>query len=966
MIRAKPHASRVLGGQVRPAPATRPPPAPAVHRTILLVDVEGFGNPRRTGPHQVAIRDGLYHCLEQALAQANVPWADCYREDRGDGIFVLVSPDVPKALFVESLPRALVDALREHNATRPAEQRIRLRMALHAGEVRYDAHGATSTGVILAFRLLDSLALKQALAGSSGVLALIVSSWFFDEVVRESPICDSAAYQETEVVTKEGNTGAWIYLPDQAYPQIGEHRWSGSTPSGAGPVRVRMNPPRGRSAAVPRQLPAPPMAFVGREREIARLTELAAVDWQNRDGMVVAAIEGMGGIGKTWLALHWAHRNINLFPDGQLYVDLRGFDHCGSPTTPATAVRGFLDALRVEPESIPVDFEAQAALYRSLVADRQMLVVLDNARDSAQVYPLLPGSRKCTVLVTSRNRLAGLATAHGAEQLALDVFDRSEALEVLVQRLGHAKVADNPDAVHQVLNHCGGLPLALGIIAAQAAVHANFDLKMVADGLHRVSDPLEALDSGDLNAVLGAVLSWSYRALSPAVARMFRLLGTAPGPDIGLPAAASLAALPASRAFSLLYSLENAHLVQQLEPGRFRMHDLVRLYAAGRAEDEGPESENRAALRRVLSYYLRASYAGERQLFPDRKAITIAENVGQVELLPPGDNGTALSWFEAEHPCLLAAQAVAEREGWDVLVWQFAWTMHGYLWRRGHVRDQLTTWRVGYLAAERLRSPTVQVLAHRLLGQALTRAGMHGEALHHLHEALRLATEANDAHGRARAHYDLAWLYRNGDHRRAVAHATTALDLFAMMDNAVWQAEALAEIGWHQARLGYYDEAEKVCERALALFRMRANRQGEATALDILGYIAHHRGRYDIALSRYGESLTLCRDLGARYHETDTLDHLGQAHVALRQYAEARRAWQNAINLSYAQHRTDDAERLRRQLAGLDAPYVAAGEPLPGPDQGAGELSRYPALGSDLETPVARLTNCSPTGQQVY
>jgi len=321
-----------------------------------------------------------------------------------------------------------------------------------------------------------------------------------------------------------------------------------------------------------------------------------------------------------------------------------------------------------------------------------------------------------------------------------------------------------------------------------------------------------------------------------------------------------------------------------------------------------------------VGYYLHTAHTGERLLYPDRQPISSSEPVPGHSVPRLRDDASTLSWFAVEHLCLLAVQTVAVEQGWHRLVWQLAWALHGYLWRRGHIRDQLATWRAGLAAAERLRDPVVKALAHRLLGQAFARAGLRPEASRHLRRALKLSANADDTHGEARAHYDLARMGRNGDHRRALTHAVHALRLFEALANPVWRAEALAEVGWHQARLGRYDEARKLCQQALALFRGHANRQGVAATLDVLGYVAHRSGQYDAAVAHYQDSLALCRDLGATYDETDALDHLGHAYAALSQHAEARRAWRQAIKLSQAQQRTADAERLRRQLADLASP----------------------------------------------
>jgi tetratricopeptide (TPR) repeat protein len=861
---------------------------PAVHRTILVVDVEQFCDRRRRNVNQVAVRRGLYRSLYSAFETADIPWESCDREDRGDGVFILAAGDVPKAAFIEALPLALVDALRRHNNTHPDTERIRLRMAVHAGEVSYDDHGVTAASVNLAFRLLDAPALRSALVGSPGVLALIVSSWFFEEVVWQSSAEDAATYRHTVVVAKETTASAWIALPDHPYPPD-----DGATPN-------RRHVPL---TLVPRQLPSWPRSFTGRAAELDALSTEGAG--------LTAAIVGMGGIGKTWLALHWAYLNADQFPDGQLYVNLRGFDPSGTPVEPAVAVRGFLDSLGLSPDLIPSDPATQVALYRSVVADKRMLILLDNARDSSQIIPLLPGSMSCTVLVTSRNHLTGLVATHGARPLTLTMLSDIEARELLAKRLGGQRVEAEPRAVAKLVGYCAGLPLALGIVAAHAATHADFSLASLATELGETSARLDALDGGELTANLRAALSWSYQALEPEAAAVFALLSLAPGPDIGLPAASVLTGLPAGRFTVMVRQLTNAHLVQRHGSTRYRMHDLVRLYATEHAAGVGT-----AALRRLISFYVQASYVGERLLYPDRKPIEI-ERPTHEEIPAFADDASILTWFDVELPCLLAAQKTASQHGWHSFVWQLAWTLHGYLWRRGHLRAQLATWDAGLAAATELGDPAVQGVAHRLLGQAFTRAGMLTKASGHLRQALDLARQSGDRHGEARAHHDLTWVWRHRDDQLALDHASEALRLFRTIGNPVWEAEALNMMGWHQAQLGQYHQARASCERALLLFGRHLNRQGQALALDCLGCIAYHSGEHELALSWFGESLELFCDLGARYHEADVLDHLGLAHAALGNKPQARQAWQRALALNNSQHRTADAQRVQRHISDL-------------------------------------------------
>ena len=440
-------------------------PRPAVHRTLVVVDVEAFGDRRRTNRHQIAVRDGLWRAAKWAFRQAGIRWACCHREDRGDGMLILAPAQVPKARFADALPRALVTALAEHNRGRCAEERIRLRMAVHAGEVTYDRHGVAGAPVNLAFRLVEADPLKAALASSSGMLAVITSQWFFDEVIRHLPSSGPASYRPVRVLVKETSTTAWICLPDDPYPADED---------------AALPPPS--LVMAPRQLPAVVAGFVGRAAELAALDSLLE-ESADAGTVMISVIGGTAGVGKTSLAAHWAHKVAGRFPDGQLYVDLRGFDSSGSPVTSADAVRGFLDAFEVPPERVPVGLDAQAALYRSLLAGRRVLVVADNARDADQVRPLLPGSAGCVVVVTSRNRLTSLITAEGARPLTLDLLTCEEARQLLSRRIGADRVAAEPKATERIIALCARLPLALGIVAARAAANPRFPLETLAGEL---------------------------------------------------------------------------------------------------------------------------------------------------------------------------------------------------------------------------------------------------------------------------------------------------------------------------------------------------------------------------------------------------------------------------------------------------------------------------------------------------
>jgi DNA-binding SARP family transcriptional activator/Tfp pilus assembly protein PilF len=671
-------------------------------------------------------------------------------------------------------------------------------------------------------------------------------------------------------------------------------------------------------AVLPRQLPAAPSGFIGRADELAQLDKTLNARTAPGGTVVISAIGGTGGIGKTWLALHWAHQHLDRFPDGQLHVDLRGYDPTGDPTPPATAVRGLLSALGVDPAEQPAEWDAQVGLYRSLVADRRMLLMLDNARDTDQVVPLLPGSPTCTVLITSRHRLAGLATAHGAHVLGLDTLSPDEAHALLTGQLGGQRVSAEPDAVVELLTWCAGLPLALRIIAARATAEAHLPLASVAEELHERTSRLDALDTGDLAANLRVTLSWSHHALSAEAAAVFELLGLAQGPDISLTAVASLTALPVERARLVLRELINGSLVRQHERNRYRMHDLVRLYAAEQARRGRPAAARTEAERRLVSFYLHTAYAGEQLLHPQMTPIPIEPAVPGSQAHPLADEAAALAWFTAEHVNLLAGHQLAAERGWHTLVWPLTYALNTFHWRQACLPEGLAVARAGLAAAEQLADPTTLGLAHQHLGLACTRIGLRDEAIDELWQAVTFAEQSGDVELQARAHHVLAGAWEeHGDPERALEHATHALRLFEKLDLPVREARARNAIGWYLALLGRYEQARVHCEAALVVFEQHSQ-QGEAAALDSLGYIAQKTGQYNQALDRYRRALELRRVLGNTYDQASTLEHLGETHHALGQHNQTGPAWRQALALYRAQHRTAEADRVGRQLAALD------------------------------------------------
>lgn len=668
--------------------------------------------------------------------------------------------------------------------------------------------------------------------------------------------------------------------------------------------------PAGRSLSVtPRQLPAQPSTFTGRARELAQLDSMMTAH-----DMVVVAISGVAGVGKTWLAAQWAHQNVDRFPDGQLYVDLRGFGP-GAPTPAMTVVRGFLDALGVHPDAVPAGPDAQTALYRSVLLGRRMLIVLDNARDAAQVAPLLPGSASCAVLVTSRRQLADLIARHGARPLRLDLLNDVEAAELFGSHLGRDWAAAEAEPVSELLSCCAGLPLAISNVATRATLRPSFSLAVFADELRDVSSRLDVLDDGELATNVRTVLSWSYDALDKPTAGVFRRLGLVS--DVDLLAVAALADLPVGRTRIMLRELESVHLVQQLQPGRYQMHDLVRLYAAERVERDDRPADRTAALRRLVDHYLGCAFAADQVLDPHR--LPAGPAVSPAPARSFDDPAEALAWFTTEHGNLLAAQRIAADHGWFASVCALAWTLETWHRRRGHINEAVAVWRASVAAADQLADQALLAMAHRLLGTAYARAGRYTEALANLHQALRLSEAVGDLLGLAHTHHLMAgaWELRHED-RQALEHASRALPLFVELELPVWQAWTLNQIGWHEARLGDYEQARTHCEAALVLARTHRDREGEGMTLDSLGYIAGQTGEHAHAVVRYRQALDVFRELADTYEEAVTLSHLAEALHALGDVTQAIAAWFEALNLCRSQHRTAEAHRIQQRLDGVD------------------------------------------------
>jgi DNA-binding SARP family transcriptional activator/tetratricopeptide (TPR) repeat protein len=706
-----------------------------------------------------------------------------------------------------------------------------------------------------------------------------------------------------------------------------DDRAGGPSVRAARPEREPQREPR-PEPVVPRQLPPATRYFAGRAGELGQLAGLLAEEAEASAAVTIVTIDGTAGVGKSTLAVHFAHQVAERFRDGQLYVNLRGFDPAGPPMATAEAIRLFLDTLTSPDTTLPASLDAQAGLYRSLLAGKRMLLLLDNARDADQVRPLLPGSPGCLVIVTSRSQLISLVAAEGAYPVTLDVLTEAEARELLTERLGERRAASDPAAASELIRLCDHLPMALSIAAARAASQPEFPLAALAADLRDAGGRLDALDSGDTAASVRAVFSWSYHQLDAPSARVFRLLGLHPGTGIGAAAAASMAGLPQREARQALGELTRARLLAAAEPGRLAFHDLLRAYATERAEAEDSAADRREAVGRMLDHYLHTACGAAVILHPTRRPIT-------PEAPRPGtapeqfaDAGQALAWFEAERPALLAVTAAAAEGGFDRHAWQLAWAVSLFLDLRGYWHDEVAAARIGIAAAERLGELEGLAEAHRTYGVACGHLGWHAEAYRHLEEALGRYVKMGSRVGEAYAHSALSITLGNeGREREALDHARQALELFTALDFPAGRASSLNHVGWSLVQLGDYDEALRYCHEALDLLAVLGNRQMEAATLDSIGYAHFHLGHHAEAVEYFQRSLAVNAKLGDRLGLAEVLSHVGDARRAAGDLAGARAAWEESLAVLAELHRSD-AWQVRAKLSELgELGELDAGEP---------------------------------------
>jgi DNA-binding SARP family transcriptional activator len=692
-------------------------------------------------------------------------------------------------------------------------------------------------------------------------------------------------------------------------------------------------------AVPPSMLPAAVAGFAGRSAELAALSAMPG----QGGPVLITAIGGTAGVGKTALAVHWARQHAAWFPDGQLYANLRGFGPA-DPLPATEALHAFLDAMGVPATQIPASLDGRQALYRSQLTGKKILILLDNARDPAQIRPLLPASPTATVVITSRNDLASLVVTDGAQPITLDVLTPAEAQQMLAQRIGPQRVAAEPAAASELISRCARLPLALAITAARAAAHPTLPLAALATELRDASTRLDALATGEQTTGeqatdARAVLSWSYQQLTPDTARMFRLLALHPGPDITAPAAASLAGLDPPQARRLLRELTRGCLLTEHTPGRYTLHDLLRAYATEQTHTTDDHQTRHHATARILDHYLHTAHTAALLLNPAREPATLTP-------LDPGvtperfcASQQALAWFEAEHRVLTSAVSLAAETGFDACAWQLPRAMAEFLNRQGHWHEQAASQRIAVAVTTRLGDLAGQATSRRLLASACARLGDHDQARAHFAACLRLYRKLGDRVGEARIHQSLSWVAEHrGDHGAGLEHAEQALALFQAVGHQAGHAAALNAVGFCHALLGDYQQARAFCRRALALNRRLGIRHGEAATWDSLGYAEHHLGHYRAATNCYRHALGLFREAGDRFSEAEILTHLGDTRQAAGDRPGAQDAWRHALAILDDLHHPD-AGQVRARLAAAPPPRAPGAPISPGPAVSAGRTA---------------------------
>ncbi|GIF70007.1 SARP family transcriptional regulator [Asanoa ishikariensis] len=640
----------------------------------------------------------------------------------------------------------------------------------------------------------------------------------------------------------------------------------------------------------PAQLPPDHPFFSGRDDVLARAQSLLDDDRRLGRDTVALAVDGMPGVGKTTLAVHLGHRLAPAYPDGQLYADLRGFAAQGLVMTATEALRGFLSSLGVPQETLPAELHALAGLYRSILADRRVLVVLDNCRDFEQIRHLLPSAPGSLAIVTSRNRITGLITTGGAHPVPLDLPAADEARDGLTRRLGADRMAREPAAVAEIIERCGRLPLALAVVAARAAAMPETPLAEIAAELTLSRERLDSFD-----ADLPAVFSWSYRALTPVAQRMFRLLSLHPGPDVSDAAAASLAGLDPRAGRALLAEL-TAHVLVQKRSGRYHLHDLLRAYAAGLSDEEDAPRDREAALARMFDHYRSTAHAAHLLMEPQLPARRPPGPEAGVTPEPLAGSEEAMAWFAVERRVLTAVISLAAAHGASAVATHIALTMQNFLHFTGRTPEWAAIMRRGLATATASGDVEVEARLSRSLAGALFVAHDLDGAMAWLARAEELASPLGNQHELAIIELNRAYVRAEQNrHDDAIAHGRRALALLESVDQKRDQVRVRRVIAGSTAASGRVAEGIDLLHETLALSEAIGDVQGVGYSWVLIGKAHRQVGDRDRAVASWERAASCYRRLATHAALAEVLTDLGDARAEAGDAASARAAWSEAL-----------------------------------------------------------------------
>ncbi|WP_410662268.1 ATP-binding protein [Amycolatopsis sp. lyj-84] len=670
-----------------------------------------------------------------------------------------------------------------------------------------------------------------------------------------------------------------------------------------------------RSPLTPHQLPAVTATFVGRETELASLSDIAD---RGEDGhsVAVAIVAGAPGAGKTALAVQWAHRQRDRFPHGDLYCDLHGYAP-GPPSTPHEVLAGFLLALEVPGKMIPRSLEAKSALFRSMVNDRRFVIVLDNVTSPDEVRALLPSTSGCFVMVTSRSSLSGLVVRNGARRITLDMLSPAESEALLRKAIGPGRADEEPGATAKLADLCGHLPLALRIAGERVAAHSYLRVADLLAELASEARRLDAFETGDDEmSALRPVFSWSYRSLDPETARVFRLLGLHPGPTISVTTATVLSGMPSAEVRRRLDNLTGGCLLFEVDRDRFRFHDLLRVYAKECVEAEESAEERENAPKRLLEWYLACADSADRVLTPMRRRTEIEFSAAVSGRLEFGTYGDALAWCEAEQPNLVASVHAALAADWPVIACRLPLALWAFFTLRKPWADWIATYKTGVEAARRCSDQFSEASLLAGLGIAHRDLCRFEEALEYLESALAIRRRIGDSWGQGQALISLGIAYH--EQRRfaeALDHHADALSVFRALGDEWGAAQTLHFLGLTNHELGRFDQAYENLRQALDIRHRIGYRYGEAETLVGLALVFQKINRSGESAGQLDRALELRREMGDRYGEAAALDHLGQLWEAKGKVDSAKGCWGDALKIFNelgAPRAADVYARLRR------------------------------------------------------